>query len=82
MSDIIAKCIIANSIDNGGILVAAPKAANPLGSNYQINTYSTDLPATGTVFSKYNVRFTGVAPCINECDVDDIGSGVACVLWV
>jgi len=83
MSDIIAKCIPGNVIDNGGILVGAPKADNQLGSNYQINTYSSALPATGTVFSKYDTRFTGVAPCINVCTSDEvIGSGAACVLWV
>ena len=82
MSDIIAKCITANPIDNGGILVAAPKSDNQLGSNYQINTYSSSLPSTGIVFNKYTTRFTGIAPCINECDIDEIGSGVACVLWV
>ena len=46
-TDIIAKCIPGNAIDNGGILVAAPKAGDQLGSNYQINTYSSALPATG-----------------------------------
>ena len=40
MTDIITKCIPANPIDNGGILVAAPKHADSLGSNYQINTYN------------------------------------------
>ena len=83
MSDIIAKCITANPIDNGGILVAAPKKGNHLGSNYQINTYSSSLPGTGIVFSKYDTRFTGIAPCINECNEPEvIGSGIACVLWV
>ena len=85
MSDIIAKCITANPIDNGGILVGAPKAGDLLGSNYQINTYSSTSPTTGIVFEKYNTRFTGIAPCINECKddgVEAIGNGVACVLWV
>ena len=81
MTDIIAKCITANPIDNGGILVGAPKAGDLLGSNYQINTYSSALPATGTVFSKYDTRFTGLAPC-QGCGTEIIGSGVACVLWV
>ena len=83
MSDIIAKCITANPIDNGGILVGAPKADNQLGSNYQINTYSSDLPATGTVFNTYDTRFTGLAPC-QGCGTSDeaIGNGAACVLWV
>lgn len=84
MSDIIAKCIPGNVIDNGGILVGAPKADNQLGSNYQINTYSSALPATGTVFNTYDTRFTGLAPC-QGCGVtvpEVIGSGAACVLWV
>ena len=83
MTDIIAKCITANPIDNGGILVGAPKADNQLGSNYQINTYSSALPATGTVFNAYDTRFTGLAPCQGCGDtVEAIGSGAACVLWV
>ena len=83
MSDIIAKCITANPIDNGGILVGAPKAGVLLGSNYQINTYSSALPATGTVFNAYDTRFTGLAPCQGCGDtVEVIGSGAACVLWV
>ena len=83
MSDIIAKCITANPIANGGIIVAAPKTDNQLGSNYKINTYSSDSPSTGLVFSKYDTRFTGIAPCITECnDPEVVGSGVACVLWV
>ena len=87
MSDIIAKCITANPLDNGGILVNAPRADNQLGSNYQINTYSSASPATGIVFSKYDTRFTGIAPCVNECEGgggggEVIGKGAACVLWV
>ena len=83
MTDIIAKCITANPIDNGGILVGAPKADNQLGSNYQINTYSSALPATGTVFNAYDTRFTGLAPC-QGCgtSAEAIGNGAACVLWV
>lgn len=83
-NDIIAKCIPGNVIDNGGILVSSPRAGSALGSNYQINTYSSALPTTGIVFSKYDARFTGVAPCINPCDVpiDDIGSGVMGILFV
>tara|TARA_R100000306_G_C4355379_1_gene132431 strand:+ start:19 stop:273 length:255 start_codon:yes stop_codon:yes gene_type:complete len=82
-TDIIAKCISANPIDNGGILVAAPKGGSQLGSNYQINTYSSQLPTTGTVYNKYDTRFTGIAPCWNSCGTTDlIGSGVAAVLFV
>ena len=54
-TDIISKCIPANPIDNGGILVGAPRADSQLGSNYQINTYSSATPTTGLVFSKYDV---------------------------
>lgn len=82
MTDVITKCIIANPIDNGGILVSAPKADNNLGSNYQINTYSSPSPSTGVVFNKYDSRFTGIAPCVNNCGGEEIGFGVACVLWV
>jgi len=83
MTDVVTKCIIGNAIDNGGILVNAPRADNPLGSNYQINTYSSSAPATGIIIAKYDTRFTGVAPCINVCTSDEvIGSGAACVLWV
>ena len=84
MTDVITKCIIGNDIDNGGILVNSPKADNPLGSNYQINTYSSSSPATGVVIAKYDTRFTGLAPCINVCTSSDevVGSGAACVLWI
>ena len=83
MTDVIGKCITANPIDNGGIIVNAPRAGTQLGSNYQINTYSSALPATGIVFGKYDVRFTGIAPCVNRCKGGEvIGSGVVCVLWV
>ena len=83
MSDVITKCISANPVDNGGILVGSPKGNTPLGSNYQINTYSSELPTTGTVFTKYDPRFTGIAHCINSCGtVDSLGAGVAGVLFV
>ena len=83
MTDIVTKCIIGNAIDNGGIIVSAPQAGNQLGSNYQINTYSSSSPATGIIIAKYDTRFTGVAPCINVCTSDEvIGNGAACVLWV
>ena len=84
-NDIIAKCIAANAIDNGGILVGAPRTDDQLGSNYQINTYSSSLPETGIVFNKYDTRFTGIAPCVNKCKraaVSSIGSGVVGVLWM
>ena len=83
MSDVIAKCISANPIDHGGILVSSPKADSPLGSNYQINTYSSELPATGTVFALYDPRFTGMAPCVDSCGgAVGAGVGVAGVLFI
>ena len=83
-TDIISKCIPANPIDNGGILVAAPRADSQLGSNYQINTYSSATPPTGLVFSKYDVRFTGVAPCLKTSAAlpETIGSGTIAVMFV
>jgi hypothetical protein len=83
MADVVTKCIDGNVIDNGGIIISAPAATNQLGSNYQINTYSSSSPATGIVIEKYDTRFTGLAPCVNVCTSDEvIGNGVACVLWV
>lgn len=85
MTDIIAKCIPGNVIDNGGILVAAPKGTSQLGidsGNYQINTYSSALPTTGSVYASYDTRFTGIAPCINKCSTDDIGLGAGVVFFV
>ena len=82
MTDVIAKCITANPIDNGGILVGAPRGDNQLGSNYQINTYSSALPATGLVFSKYDPRFTGLAPCVNKCKGEVSTDGACVVMWV
>ena len=81
MTDVIAKCITANPIDNGGILVSAPRTDDQLGSNYQINTYSSALPATGLVFNKYDPRFTGIAPCINKCRTT-ANDGACVVMWV
>ena len=87
MTDIIAKCIPGNVIDNGGILVAAPKGTSQLGidsGNYQINTYSSASPATGTVYNKYDTRFTGIAPCVDSCgtSVEAIGDGAGVVFFV
>ena len=84
MTDIVTKCIDGNVIDNGGIIIASPAAGNQLGSNYQINTYSSSSPATGVVISKYDTRFTGLAPCVNDCKdgLEGVGNGAASVLWV
>jgi hypothetical protein len=83
-NDIIAKCIAANAIDNGGIIVGATRTDDQLGSNYQINTYSSTIPDTGIVFNKYDTRFTGIAPCVNKCKVvgDIVQDGVVGVLFV
>ena len=68
MADVIAKVISANGIKNGGIVVNAPLGADQFDSNYLINPYSIDgvsgnLPTTGTVYTKYDVRFTGCDFC-------------------
>lgn len=69
MSDIITKIYPNEPIDNGGIRVQAPKGARVSAitgvdsANYEIDTYSTSLPSTGTVFAKYDTRFTGCPPC-------------------
>lgn len=68
MSDVITKVIIANEIKNGGVVVNAPFGADQLSSNFLINPYDIDgvsgnLPTTGTVGDKYDVRFTGCDFC-------------------
>ena len=68
MADVITKVILANEIKNGGIVVNAPFGGDQLDSNYLINPYSIDgisgnLPTTGTVYTKYDVRFTGCDFC-------------------
>mgnify|MGYP003679094607 CR=1 FL=1 len=49
----------------GTILVQATLAAASAwyGPNYRIDTYVSNLPTTGTINSKYEIRFTGCAPC-------------------
>ena len=64
--DVAAFCISGNIIDNGGIVVNAPRGQTGLASNYQINTYSSELPTTGTIYGNYDTRFTGLAPC-DDC---------------
>ena len=61
--DVVAFCISENNIDNGGIIVNAPRGQTGLRSVYQIDTYSTAYPTTGTIYSAYDTRFTGLAPC-------------------
>lgn len=63
MSDIITKIHINESINHGGIVIQSPKGLGSAAitgvdsSDYTITTYSTDLPTTGTVFTKYKDRF-------------------------
>ena len=71
--DIVGYCITGNPIDNGGIIVNAPRGQTGLASNYQINTYSTALPTTGTIYGSYDTRFTGLAPC-DDCG-EVLGTG-------
>ena len=58
-------------IDNGGLRVQAPKGlgveavTGVAAPNYEIDTYSTALPTTGTVVTKYDTRFTGCPPYPN-----------------
>jgi hypothetical protein len=72
MPDPVHLIYSTQSIDNGGARVEAPKGlgveavTGVLAPNYEIDTYSTDLPTTGTIVTKYDTRFTGCPPC-NEC---------------
>lgn len=56
-------------IDNGGIRIASPKGlgveavTGVSSSNYEIDTYSSILPTTGTINTKYDTRFTGCPSC-------------------
>jgi len=59
------------SIDNGGARVEAPKGlgveavTGVPAPNFEIDTYSSALPTTGTIDAKYETRFTGCPPCTN-----------------
>ena len=72
MSDVVHLIYSTQSIDNGGARVEAPKGlgveavTGVSAPNFEIDTYSTDLPTTGTIFDKYDPRFTGCPPC-NDC---------------
>lgn len=69
MSDVIHLIYSTQSIDNGGARVGAPKGlgveavTGSVAANYEIDTYSSVLPTTGTVFTKYDPRLTGCPPC-------------------
>jgi len=49
----------------GTIMVQATLAAGTdwYGANYRIDTYVSNLPTTGSVNSKYEIRFTGCDSC-------------------
>ena len=60
------------TINNGGVIVGSPRGSGFLDYNYTFgagycgsNISESALPATGTVNTKYNTRFTGCAPCVS-----------------
>lgn len=63
MSDVVHLIYNSENIDNGGIRVGAPKGlgveavTGSVATNYEIDTYSSVLPTTGTVYNKYTERF-------------------------
>ena len=60
MSDVLSqpKCS-GTEHKEGTILIEGPAGAGSgvLGANYTIDTYVSNLPATGTVITKYTSRF-------------------------
>lgn len=71
MPDPVHLIYSTQDIDNGGARVQAPKGlgveavTGVSAPNYEIDTYSTNLPTTGTIVTKYDTRFTGCPPCTN-----------------
>ena len=76
MSDVITYAMSGTSsyqsttINNGGLLVGAPRGSGFIDTNYTFgagdngaDTTASTLPATGTVFNKYDTRITGCPPC-------------------
>tara|TARA_R100000808_G_C2155293_1_gene167388 strand:+ start:4415 stop:4645 length:231 start_codon:yes stop_codon:yes gene_type:complete len=75
MSDIITNVVPSGpygttTINNGGLVVGSPRGSGFLDGSYTLGAgYSgtaiaeTAIPATGTVGTKYDTRFTGCAPC-------------------
>ena len=76
MSDVITYAMSgagpyqSTTINNGGLLVGSPQGSGFLDTNYTFgagyngaNTIASTLPATGTVYSKYDTRITGCPPC-------------------
>ena len=60
----------STTINNGGVVVGSPRGSGFLDSNYTFGvgyngaaSTSSTLPATGTVFAKYDTAFTGCPPC-------------------
>ena len=76
MSDVIAYAMSSagpyqsTTINNGGVLVGSPRGSGFLDTSYTFgagysgtNIAASALPATGTVFTKYDTRITGCPPC-------------------
>jgi len=69
MADVVWKVYNTEDVDNGGARVQAPKglghiAVSGAGSaNYELDDYSSNLPTTGTIYNKYDTRFTGCPTC-------------------
>ena len=76
MSDVIAYAMSSagpyqsTTINNGGVLVGSPRGSGFLDTSYTFgagysgtNIAASALPATGTVYSKYDTRITGCPPC-------------------
>ena len=60
----------STTINNGGALVGSPRGSGFLDANYTFGagyagaaTTASALPATGTVYTTYDTRFTGCPPC-------------------
>ena len=54
----------------GTIVVNSPRgasAASGITSNYTIDTYVTNLPTTGTINDKYDIRFTRCGDVCGSC---------------
>jgi hypothetical protein len=47
----------------GSISGTVPAGSGWAGTNYTINTYVSNLPTTGTINAKYDIRFTGCDIC-------------------
>ena len=71
MPDPVEYVYPAQPIRNGAARVGAPKGLGVeavtgiSSSNFELNDYSSALPATGVIVNKYDTRFTGCPPCPN-----------------